>query len=548
MSGLLSDVGGFAKGFGQGLWGGAKGMVQGLGSLAEGAYDIATDPNARAQAWNDAVNAAQTVEWAAQNPGQAASAIGQGATNLYGNFVTAEQQAEANGQGAQFWGNAAGQVTFAAGTVLVPGLVEGKLAGAAGELGDASQLVKAATTVEDAAPAVADAAGTAEGTAGAADAAAATPALPDPDALSFVPENSGVAQSPAGQAWRDYQAQTVGSDMDPLTGQSNVPALDFDNPNPNGNPFVKWDGYQTLPDGTSELIDAKTAISPFSTSDGPFVPQSTLDQLVNKSAALDQNPGYSGVIEVPTTQAAADAQAALDGLGIGNIDVRVRPFQDAASPASGVAADGGPVVDPAAASQVGSDAAAAPVGEPDPALGTAALGTAGPAASDATSLPNAGNLLGAGLLGAGAMGNALSPSPSPAASTPSTQPATADIAPDTTCVGTLPLYSATYGVNPDGSLTTLSPPALVSPGDTSITPPQPIVADPVDTPPVDDPDSVVPDPDSMVPDPTIVAPASTPPAADDSAIDPSDDFSAIDSGGGGGGGGGVDEMAEMDAD
>ncbi len=57
MSGILSDVGGFAKGFGQGLWGGAKGMVQGLGSLAEGAYGIATDPNARAQA--------QTVEWAA---------------------------------------------------------------------------------------------------------------------------------------------------------------------------------------------------------------------------------------------------------------------------------------------------------------------------------------------------------------------------------------------------------------------------------------------------------------------------------------------------
>jgi hypothetical protein len=65
MSGILSDVGGLAKGFGQGLWGGAKGMVQGQGSLAEGAYDIATAPNARAQAWNDAANAAQTVEWAA---------------------------------------------------------------------------------------------------------------------------------------------------------------------------------------------------------------------------------------------------------------------------------------------------------------------------------------------------------------------------------------------------------------------------------------------------------------------------------------------------
>jgi hypothetical protein len=228
-SGILSDVSGFAKGFGQGLWGGAKGMVQGLVSLAEGAYGIATDPNARAQAWNDAVNAAQTVEWAAQNPGQAASDIGQGATNLYNNFVTAEQQAAANGQGAQFWCNLAGQATLAAGTVLMPGLVEGKLAGAAGELADTSQLLKAGTTLEDVAPDISDA----------AEGAATAPVLPNPDALSFVPENTWVAQSPAWQVWRDYQAQTAGADTDPLTGQSNVPALQFDNPNPNGNPFVK---------------------------------------------------------------------------------------------------------------------------------------------------------------------------------------------------------------------------------------------------------------------------------------------------------------------
>jgi hypothetical protein len=50
---------------------------------------------------------------------------------------------------------------------------------------------------------------------------------------------------------------------------------------------------------------------PFSTADAPFVPQSTLDQLVNKSAALDQNPEYTGVIEVPTDQAAADEQVLL---------------------------------------------------------------------------------------------------------------------------------------------------------------------------------------------------------------------------------------------
>jgi hypothetical protein len=533
MSGILSDVGGFAKGFGQGLWGGAKGMVQGLGTLAEGAYDVATDPNARAQAWNDAVDAAQTVEWAAQNPGQAASDIGQGATNLYNNFVTAEQQAVANGQGAQFWGNLAGQATFAAGTVLVPGLAEGKLAGATGELGDASQLVKAASTLEDAAPAISDA----------AEGAAAAPVLPNPDALSFVPENSGVAQSPAGQVWRDYQAQTVGADTDPLTGQSNVPALQFDNPNPNGNPYVKWDGYQQLPDGTTELIDAKTAISPFSTADGPFVPQSTLDQLVNKSAALDQNPGYTGVIEVPTEQAAADAQAALDNLGIDNIDVRVRPFQDAAPSVPDAAVSDSPIVDP--------NAAATPASVPDPALDTAA---ASPTAGDGTSLLNTSSLVGAGLLGAGAAGNALSPAPQPASTadaTPSAPPAaTADATPSTPPApaadptpSTLPLYSATYGVNPDGSLTTLSAPTLVSPGDTSITPPQPIIADPVDTTPADPIDTTPVDTAPIDTAPVDITPASPAPVVPDPGTDSSGDLSGID--GGGGGGGAMDDMAAM---
>jgi hypothetical protein len=80
--------------------------------------------------------------------------------------------------------------------VLVPGLVEGKLAGAVGELGNASQLLKAGTTLEDTAPAVTDAAGAVEG-------ATTAPVLPNPDALSFVPENSGVAKNAAGQAWRD---------------------------------------------------------------------------------------------------------------------------------------------------------------------------------------------------------------------------------------------------------------------------------------------------------------------------------------------------------
>ena len=144
MSDWVSSVGDFAKGFGEGVWSGGTGMVTGLGNIAEGAYSLATDPNARAQAWNDAVQAAKSVEWAAQNPGQAATAIGQGASNLYNGFVNAEQQAEASGNGAEFWGNVVGQGAFAAGTVLVPGLAEAKLAGAAGEAGEVAEGLSAA--------------------------------------------------------------------------------------------------------------------------------------------------------------------------------------------------------------------------------------------------------------------------------------------------------------------------------------------------------------------------------------------------------------------
>ncbi|MGZ2874378.1 hypothetical protein AAEQ99_16760, partial [Pseudomonas aeruginosa] len=58
------------------------------------------------------------------------------------------------------------------------------------------------------------------------------------------------------------------------------------------------------------------------------------------------------------------------------------------------------------------------------------------------SLLNGSSAAGAGLLGAGALGNALDPSSQ----------------------STTPTFSVTLGINPDGSTTTLSPPTLVSPG------------------------------------------------------------------------------------
>ena len=60
---------------------------------------------------------------------------------------------------------------------------------------------------------------------------------------------------------------------------------------------------------------------------GPFTSPKFEEQLERQSAALAQNPGFTGVIEVPTAEAAAEARSVIFGLGIENISVRVRPSQ-----------------------------------------------------------------------------------------------------------------------------------------------------------------------------------------------------------------------------
>ena len=57
-----------------------------------------------------------------------------------------------------------------------------------------------------------------------------------------------------------------------------------------------------------------------------FIPQSFEDQLLRQDAALAQNPGFKGAIEVPTDTVATEARAALARLGIENITVRVVPL------------------------------------------------------------------------------------------------------------------------------------------------------------------------------------------------------------------------------
>ncbi|MCX2803377.1 hypothetical protein OQJ68_16490, partial [Microbulbifer thermotolerans] len=142
--------------------------------------------------------------------------------------------------------------------------------------------------------------------------------------LTFVGENLGTPRNSAMQAARDFESGTTGAFSDIVTRQRQVPALRYDNPNPNGAPFVKFDGYQQLDDGVIELIDSKTRIVPFSTREGPFISPSVRDGLVRKSEALSQNPGYRGVIELPTTEARREAQQVLRQLGITNISTRVR--------------------------------------------------------------------------------------------------------------------------------------------------------------------------------------------------------------------------------
>ena len=123
---------------------------------------------------------------------------------------------------------------------------------------------------------------------------------------------------------RDFESGTVGAFSDIATRQRQVPALKFDNPNTDGKPYVKFDGYQRIDNGLVEMIDSKTRVVPFSTKDGPFISPSVRDGLVRKSQALAQNPGYTGVIELSTVAARREAQQVLRQLGINNISTRVR--------------------------------------------------------------------------------------------------------------------------------------------------------------------------------------------------------------------------------
>lgn len=149
-------------------------------------------------------------------------------------------------------------------------------------------------------------------------------ALDGPRGLVFVGENLGKPTSQAMQRARDFESGTSGAFSLLSTKQRVVPGLVYNNDNINGKAFVKFDGFRILDNGVTELIDAKTRIVPFSTKAGPFISPSVQDSLGRQSRALAQNPGFRGVIEVPTVEVLREARLVLRELGITNIHIRVR--------------------------------------------------------------------------------------------------------------------------------------------------------------------------------------------------------------------------------
>jgi uncharacterized Zn-binding protein involved in type VI secretion len=203
-----SEAGDFLKGVGEGVVDGLTGMVKGLGSLAEGAYDFATDSQFRSQALSaagkDLQAAGNFAQQAWNDPAGAAADIGNAAESALNKVQTAYQQAAADGHGAEFIGKAVGQTGLLVAGALIPGADEAEGAGLAGEAGAAADLAgDAGSAAETAATAgdagrVADAAGVAGGAAEASgDAGAAAETAATADNAGRTADAAGVADDAA---------------------------------------------------------------------------------------------------------------------------------------------------------------------------------------------------------------------------------------------------------------------------------------------------------------------------------------------------------------
>ena len=125
--------------------------------------------------------------------------------------------------------------------------------------------------------------------------------------LIFVKEPQGNLN----KFFEQFDAGTPGAFSETLTNKRAVPALRFDNPNPRGHNFVKFDGIEI---DTNTIIDRKMSLT---------TRPKQLNSLQRASAALEHNPNFNGVFEFPTQKAANTAIDILFDNGIFNIEVRV---------------------------------------------------------------------------------------------------------------------------------------------------------------------------------------------------------------------------------
>jgi hypothetical protein len=135
--------------------------------------------------------------------------------------------------------------------------------------------------------------------------------------IIFVQENLGTPRNAAGKTARDFESGTTGAYSDTASQRRAVPALRYDNPNPRGDNFVKFDGIEG-----NTLIDSKTRILTFESRGRRVVPQ--VDDIIRVSEAARQNPQFKVVYEFPSLEAQREARQILLDLGITNIRTRVR--------------------------------------------------------------------------------------------------------------------------------------------------------------------------------------------------------------------------------
>ncbi|MCF6252712.1 MAG: hypothetical protein L3J75_15810 [Methylococcaceae bacterium] len=155
--GLLGDSWAFTEALGEGVWDAGTGMVKGLGDLAKGGYELATEANARESAWETtkqlADAAADYGKSVIENPGEAYRYARDGTLAAYDRFEQAKDLAAAEGRSAEFFGDMAGGALFEVGSILVPvGLVAkaGKLGKVASVAEDVADVAKTAKKVENA--------------------------------------------------------------------------------------------------------------------------------------------------------------------------------------------------------------------------------------------------------------------------------------------------------------------------------------------------------------------------------------------------------------